>query len=412
VFDVDDPENQAPAVDPNGTAGDDNIGTNGGPTALTVPSDTDGFSRADIQLSTQPGDNFRIAAGCDRAWLDSLVVDGTSVTEPDGETPSQFKGRVSDMVTVWRYLHLEVDTMGPVHCNVLQGTVNALKSVRGGATQLKLSDVTDHCGTPFNLKTDTLTGEFIGGALRVSGVTYEVVASRAEEITVAGRVPTAAVGSTALLVDDDNLGGGPLDGDTDDSVPPPDLSLLQNSTDKASNILAVAYVVPVADLPRGLFPTIQLNTPDEGPISAIYQYDWRAHDNDPNFWTGYVLGGYQGPADFDDDPETPKVVDPDSRKRDVVVMGLTDFTNTGSMVFAETIRDANLVFGPPDQTSPGCRPGSITAHEVVHLFDQGSVHLQNGNGLMSAACVTATNFDGQIYLADETVRTIRSARHP
>jgi hypothetical protein len=49
---------------------------------------------------------------------------------------------------------------------------------------------------------------------------------------------------------------------------------------------------------------------------------------------------------------------------------------------------------------------------VVHLFDAGSVHLRNGNGLMSAACVSATNYDGQLYLADETVRTIRAALHP
>ena len=402
VFDVDDPEDQSVEIDPNGTAGDDNIGTNGGPKALRGSSGSDGEARIPVLLSTQPGDNFRIAAACEKPWLDGLVVSGTDVREANGQMPDIAKGRVSDMVTAWRYLHLEVETMGPVQCNQLRGTVAALKHVQGGKTQIKLSDVTDNCNNPFSLKQDTKGGEFVDGALGIAGATYTVVDSRAETITVVGLVPTAAAGSTAVLVDDDNVGGGPLNGDEDDPVPPPDLGLLQNSSDKAANMLAAAYVVPVADLTTGLFPAIQLNTPAGDP-TVIYQYGWQAHDNDPMFWTGYVLGAYQGPTSRDDDPE--------AAKADAPFLGLTDLANTGSMVFAESIRDATRRFAP-NPIPPGCRPDGVTAHEVVHLFDAGTVHLKDFNGLMSADCITADDTNGQLFLADATIRMIRSAKHP
>ena len=108
--------------------------------------------------------------------------------------------------------------------------------------------------------------------------------------------------------------------------------------------------------------------------------------------TAYLLGAYQ-PARGDDG-------DPNSDRR--IVLGISDLANTGSVTFAETIRDrADPLFGV-------CNPAAIVAHELAHLFGDTADLRNDGNGgLMSSACEAGTT-----TLVGKSLLSIRSASHP
>lgn len=392
AFDVDDPSTDA-TLDPNGTDGNDNFGT---PAQVVTPStvtDADGFGRTNVKLPTQPGDNIKVVATCDPFLFNDLVVDGADVVHTDGTPLESDDGIASDMVTTWRRLHVEVDHMAPVEGNQIIATIASVSS-RRGVSKVSLTGAIDSTNAPVNLATQTDAGEFENGLLTISsGVgagSYPVIGNRRGTISVTGSIPAGAVGAQVRLVDDDNVGGGSLDGDEGDPVPAPDTSLLAaGSTSPSANVLAQAYIVVNYDLGGGEIP-FPLNSPSDA--TTAYQYDWIAHDNDPNFWTAYLLGAYQ-PARGDDG-------DPDSDRR--VVLGITDLANTGSVTFAETIRDrADPVFGI-------CSAAGIVAHELAHLFGDTADLRDDGNGgLMSTSCGAGTT-----TLVGTSLRSIRSALHP
>ena len=74
-----------------------------------------------LHVSGQPGDNYRVGASTSIVWLEDLFGSQPSnfgeIRIPDGSqgTPLDVQGRacVSEMLTVWRTLHLELDTTTP-----------------------------------------------------------------------------------------------------------------------------------------------------------------------------------------------------------------------------------------------------------------------------------------------------------
>lgn len=146
VYDVDDPTptrfDLGGQVDTNGDAGGDNIGSdqnhgefhfiNGGAVAnasvqnlgnsqqfasCDVTLDANNTATIEMQVSMQPGDNFRAAVARDPADFSSIQVTspgGSGFLKPSNEVPQGFKGAVSDMLTVWRSLNLEFETMAAV----------------------------------------------------------------------------------------------------------------------------------------------------------------------------------------------------------------------------------------------------------------------------------------------------------
>lgn len=157
-FDVDDPSaNTAPIdVELTRNAGNDNNGNIDGTTAtraglLIIPSagqpnpyscqafsnsnasgvscltDANGVAIVDFQTTMQPGDNFSVVAGPDETYVSGLALAGNGVDLNDtnnNEIPatsatnecSAAMNRAcrTDMLTVWRRLHLEIDSMGNV----------------------------------------------------------------------------------------------------------------------------------------------------------------------------------------------------------------------------------------------------------------------------------------------------------
>jgi hypothetical protein len=73
VTDPDDPYTDDEPIDPNGSAGNDNRGTDGGLTEQEPETDANGVAETTFSVSMQPGDNFRARAG---ATADHLLFPG------------------------------------------------------------------------------------------------------------------------------------------------------------------------------------------------------------------------------------------------------------------------------------------------------------------------------------------------
>jgi hypothetical protein len=125
VFDVDDPFDQLRAcpcppenpncgciadvslIDTTPTSGPDNRGAAGGLSPPSALADANGEVRVTFTVSMQPGDNFRAGASVVESRLNA-----TTQTQADVNAPPQYV-KFTDMLTLWRKLHIEFDTMLP-----------------------------------------------------------------------------------------------------------------------------------------------------------------------------------------------------------------------------------------------------------------------------------------------------------
>ncbi len=136
-FDIDDPSSNTTPVDPNGSAGNDNRGTPkiGALSAPSAQTDTTGVAIADFTVTKQPGDNFKVVAtGNGGDFLDSLTVDGVDIKDAEGNTLPTPQAKVTEMLTVWRRVHIEVDSMGTVTGNQVKGLVKKFNSQKNVVT--------------------------------------------------------------------------------------------------------------------------------------------------------------------------------------------------------------------------------------------------------------------------------------
>jgi hypothetical protein len=387
IFDPDDPSdvsNLGPAtdVDENGPAGDDNrpdfISVAGGalsvPTALTDPN---GVATVVLTVSRQPGNNFIVTASADdnassgvrqavRLPLASAVLEDAA-----GNILPTDEVKRTDMLTVWRKVHVEVDRMGPsVTGNALTGEVLFVRPNQPdrGLTTIVLRE----------RWTDCAENRFEGGRFRIGGVAYLVVQTHAgrhpgsadrvpvgDEVVVSGVVAARdVVGATYVLEDDDYLDGF----DEGAQIPLPDCSRLVEG-------FAPAYVLPVIDLdnPHPVAPfVLHSGFPGSWDFSA---FDNAALENRTDYWTVYVLGGMEGPKGEDGDP------DPLGRDGqlwpsfDSWLLGAASHSRGGVQIYLSTITDfhrtkygAGIGIRLPSLPKGDGEQDTIL-HEVCHLFD-------------------------------------------
>jgi hypothetical protein len=107
-------------ADPDGGVGNDNYGTGFLDSAIMIPANTD-MRAVILSVSHNPGDNYRVGASTWQSWVDHLTpIKSTTgeVTAPDGNTLLA-GGGLSKMITVWRTVNLEIDSMDPPPTDVL-----------------------------------------------------------------------------------------------------------------------------------------------------------------------------------------------------------------------------------------------------------------------------------------------------
>ena len=453
AFDVDDPSADDDEVDSEEEA-EDNRGTKPGKAGMFTSSNgeiaelefREQKAKAEFRVTMQPGDNFRVAAFPDRKYLEKLenddarlseswaeaarIVDGdmlaAGVKPADAEFP-EAKKWLSDTLTVWRFLHVELDSMRQVRNQVLEGTagtvtresrsyagetVSAYKVPLGFNIASRLSasarnnDGVEDMFVPGRYIFGETSWQIIGntGYASADDYAYLYIADAFWERNGVEPAEAAALisGKSFKLEDDDfreipivgnSLKAGPF---TDGSpVPLPPTDRLEPSDD---NPFFPAYVFPRIDtLPKGP-GTVEFSTNlyDDSDLKWLREYfsqfDAAAQDHDETLWTVYLLGAYQGVRWEDADPAG-----------DGAVAGEADGEKgTGGLIYWASGAELERSNGGAE----GWRLIDAVPHELGHLF--GGDH--GDEGLMS------DGVDGHppptADFSPTTLDKIRSATHP
>jgi hypothetical protein len=394
-FDVDDPSSNACPVDCNGSKGNDNHGSPkvGKLSATSALIDDQGIAQVGFGVTMPPGDNFKVAASCSAAYLAGVVVDGVDLKDAEGNILPTARAKVTDMLTVWRKVHVEVDSMGAVTGNQVRGTV---KSARPRTTGLASTVLTVNRLLP--------PGRFSPGFMRIDGLDLQlVVTNTSNQVTIFGSVTDAEVrGKSFTLFDDDDFNrDNSADGDAGANVPAPDLSLIADGLDgtcdgSAPNVFAPAYVCPVFDVgDHNDSVRFVLNTaaPTTAALIATYDFDAVGTEADKQFWTVYLLGAYQFTEKADEDPDS-----------ETSTLGAVDALNgEGASIFVETIRDVD-----PGPTPDACIRQIVAPHEIGHLFN--GAH--EDGGLMAPNAKKICDNNPSPSFSNKTLNKIRTTPHP
>jgi uncharacterized repeat protein (TIGR01451 family) len=416
VFDVDDPDNH-PDVDPNGSVGDDNFGsprTGSFPDDVTINfdrpcartvaaicklTDANGKAKVGFQVTMQPGDNFRAAATLDESKLRLLHVGNPSTAGyvyPNDSQVDAFKpyGTVSEMLTVWRRLWIEVDSMaaGPAIPSTLRDPDNQL--MKGGAyptaSEGQWEDNTWSVSQPqpgqMTLVLQKSLGVpanfYAGGYIESSdgSVRFEILSNTDYTIVVAGegtisqRNKFVGQATTFWVVDDDERiaisGFSPL------------LPRYNLITAKVREKFEPAYITLVdvnTEMPS-LNPEprqvpFQLNTPGYiplgDPFNSMVANDRKSLQDKPDFWVHLVVAGYQGLIAADKDPDN-----------EIQTTGESFDRFDLSIIYLETIRDSER---GDSSTTPETRRDNFVnvlcgtvAHEIGHMPARRDDHPEGG----------------------------------
>lgn len=453
-FDLDDPSANAAPIDaePTLNAGDDNNGNVDGTTntragqlssknsrdcrgfskGLACPTDATGIATVDFTVTRQPGDNFTVAASANETYVTNLTLaaDGinlkdTSNTPTPATIPapgsnacatSSVRACRADMLTVWRRLHIEVDSMGYVSSNSVTGTIAI------GIRSSNISPLT----LPLSINT-LEPNRFENGRLVIGTTSYKLInsdinatppvdANTNNSVTIINPGNfTVRFGDSFTLYDDDDFDDGDganLDGDTlpfpGEDVTRPDTTMMQSNDipcsatlDTFCNSFTPAYIKPYYNL-SGSNEDIpfSLNTPETDRTNIYNNYFNNQVNARDDFWAVYLLGVYQPDVSEDSDPDEGEAL-----------YGQTDsLQGIGAFVYEELSRPTeyedldNPVIRPPGIPLWRNRPiaNKYTAtHEIGHLLN-GDHDDCDGIGM----CNTSTNDSGLMAGSSFRIRKI------
>lgn len=358
---------------------------------------SDGTATAAFKTTMQPGDNFAIAASLTDTYRDAITLnsnDGSKLigaankTIPISGSPNtdNVPAIRTEILTVWRKLHIEADSMGNVSGNSVTGQITT------GVRNSSSSKIT------LTLSVSTLepnrfeNGRLVIGTNSYRVIPYDVTATPLVNANIDHSVTISNPGTFSVrindpftLYDDDDFNNDDamnLDGDMlpvpgEDIVENSDIkSWVQNSDDLQLNRFAVAYIRPDYDwaIQNGFNDTnatFNLNVPDSPTAIAQTVNEKRNSSNleSDNFWVAYLLFSYQGSVIEDFDPLTD-----DATGGAGTASLLTDDSvaggsaappgSVGSLIFLETGHDFDdLLY---DENTPVRKV--IVPHEIGHQF--------------------------------------------
>lgn len=412
-FDVDDPSANDDEVDDESKSYDNRGGFGGADGTFA----TSGSSRLELQVnrtvqrtgfhvSMQPGDNYRVAAFGDRDFVEQLDNDDTKLGSAwedgarivdshvlaSGAAPADAEIRqpghfASDTLTVWRFLHVELDSMAEVTKNNLRGTIRRVVRAdpyvtSGGASRDAWHLMTDldivSQKWPGARGTEGIRNSFFNGQIRVGGTNYFVLGNSAngspsDSVTIVHDLTepqrAALENQSFELVDDDYRAitikgragtAGPFEDNAPVPLPPDDR--LRESDD---NPYLKAYVLPRLDTIRTGEATREfvgnIRIDDAEHIRSYFdQFDQRANEADPALWTVYLLGAFQGTHWEDGDGQLGI-----GGAYEGAIAGETDGLNgIGGLIYWAS--GAELEQG--NSGADGWRLIDATVHEIGHIF--------------------------------------------
>lgn len=303
---MDDPATDT-TIDPNGTTGDDNNGnpragtlsaclpTANGCSALTNAS---GIATVEFTVTRQPGDNFAIAAGVIPAQVGAVTMNGIDLINGNEQViPTSCSTEPvcrSQMLTVWRRFHIEVDSMRESDGNFVLGTIPDERTIPAG----RQATLEVNPSPAQQLEVN----RFIGGRL-VVGNSLSVISNTTDTVTVQNNtrrtIYIPAVAQFQLYDDDDfnDDDGTMLNGDTSENISMPQIAgYLEANDDRNTNVFADAYVRPVYDIGDNNDNTqftVNLLNNETNYMRSLFDFDSNINEADTEFWTIYLLGAYQ-----------------------------------------------------------------------------------------------------------------------
>lgn len=335
AFDVDDPTPDPEyVIDPNDAGGIqrgndnrgyDNLGgqqpphfVSSGDVTVTCTMDAQGIARLDngelpkLQMTDHPGDNVRVAVTAmnDSGLNDLQVGDSTQpgYVKPSDDVPQGFGGAISPMLTVWRKLNVEIDSMTAVlesgsEKNYEEGTI----------TDVSTGPVTGQSKVTLNIRLTGPAYRYENGQLTIAGTSYDVISNTdnlrsGDDVIVYGLVPSSAKGQSFKIKDDD-------DNSLSELGLPASIPRNQYHSDIIKAIrpsFAPAYI-QVEDAfaleinPNQTIP-FKLNASAYSPSGSVFN-DAKNLTDSAVFWAVTVTFGYQeasylGFTDVDGDPDT------------------------------------------------------------------------------------------------------------
>ena len=379
-FDLDDPWENSD-IDPNGSDSLDNRGTpqvgtlfGGGAAGLSTWAYTDesGTAFVEFAVTKQPGDNFMIAVSDDSAYLNSSLLQPLDQGLVYGTTPlPNNKANVTPMLTVWRRLHIESESMGPVTGNFDEGLVTEVVA----DPDPNLTNVSGLVVVSFGAEP---LARFGPGAIVVNDTERFDVLKYRRETPPDGATRHIMIVSPPIdpedyplltnrqyiMYDDDDYNGdqplGGLNGDEGEDLPRANTSWVQTSDVPDLNRFAPAYVIPVYDVGDGNDQVAFRLNLEHSQLTSAYDFDSLLSpegNRDPNFWTVYLFGAYQGTVLADHDPDL----------NEEALFGIVDdFRGQGANVFHAVVTLRELIWFGFD---PARWQRRTTAHELGHLFD-------------------------------------------
>jgi len=358
AFDPDDPSAKNNEVDADLDGGDNRDDTHGDTgelsTAQTV-TDASGEAAVQFRLAHQPGDNHRVAASLKQSALDTLTDNNVPPSATDPGTEDQvdlFIGHISPLLTVWRTLTVERDTMAAPEYGAtwVYGTVAAVipNSPVAGQSEIDLGQNLADEFSDLNLYEE---GEIVFAACPGASNTFDVFLSTSETwpwhdwVSIVGVPGACANGSAYTLKDDDDTG------------------VLPQYPDGGQLLLDAygqAYILPVyAGAAYQDVLGFDLHVGDwDG------EYGWGPWDDgqdltsSPAFWSCLVVGCWESGQNDDGDPDYCFYLFPPYVEREgaeVPTTGKTDDDSGASMIFLQGIAD-----------QVACTHGTDEAHTVTH----------------------------------------------
>ncbi|MDQ3620969.1 MAG: fibronectin type III domain-containing protein [Verrucomicrobiota bacterium] len=367
-FDVDDAtpasvdNDPARRLDRNGRAGDDNYDdrdiplrqgrfVSTGTNTATVTLDEAGNAEIEFLTTLQPGDNFRVAMASNPADLNDAQVHNPSgpgfIAGDSNQQPSGFKGIVSPMLTVWRRLWCEFDSMGPPpqtgdEKNFDEGVIDTYTELSDNRAQLNLS-----------IRLTDEENRYQYGIIYISGFEPFSVLSNTDnslfddDVVIQGTPGAGVEGRTFSIYDDDVVVLG--------STQPYNLPYRLSGGSLIYRAFADAFIEPVRVTAA---PYIQINVPfrrnlDAGSAWHSFVSAYKHVPSSEDLWSGHLIAAWQPEAEgveSDADPAGVKSI-----------LGLAEAPANIGAIYIETNREAELF-----PATPRTQEEHTVVHELGH----------------------------------------------